>query len=96
MTKDSNDRVQLTYDEAVAMLPEGDMVHTFINGLPGMIIGANWEREKLLEAFRSFRTELSGEMAQSMGHGLVFHDGHHYVFVETKENDPKRTEETVP
>lgn len=66
----SNDRTPLTYDQAVAMLPEGETIHTFRNTC-GMLIGADWSREQILEAIRNGKPELAGETASSMNHGLV-------------------------
>ena len=61
----------LTYDEAVALLPDGDEVHAFLS-MGGMLIGADWERGKILELLReSDRREVTGPAAQSMGHGLA-------------------------
>lgn len=85
------ERIHLTYDEAVAMLPEGDEIHTFISG-GMMLIGADWSRESVLELLKTGKPEKSGEMAAGMGHGLVaFRDvrenGDLYdpLFIKTKE-----------
>lgn len=70
------------------MLPDGDYVHTFVNAGPGVLIGADWERESVLERFRDKEKqppELSGPMATNAGHGICFWDKNHWVFVATKE-----------
>ena len=42
------EKVLLSYDQAVAMLEDGDGdVHVFIN-LAGMLIGADWRREQVI------------------------------------------------
>lgn len=91
-------RTQLTAEQAEAMLPEGDYVHTFVNAA-GILLGADWERESVLKRFRDGTKqppELAGAIATSMNHGICFWDGDHWVFVETKPtNDTPRTAETV-
>lgn len=60
----------LTLDEALAALPDGDSVHTFLGGFP--LIGADWPREKLIDALReSPSVSITGPMAQGMGHGMA-------------------------
>ena len=83
----TDDVVKLTYDEAVAMLPEG-RVHTFVNPPMGILIGADWDREDIYALLRSGRPELSGEQATAMGHGLVAFRETGPVFIETQAADP--------
>lgn len=64
------DRIKLSYDEAVALLPDGDDIHTFINP-GGMLIGADWRRQQVLDILKTGSPELSGQMATDMGHGIV-------------------------
>ena len=82
----SGDEVQLlTYDEAVALLPDGDEIHTFLDG--GIaLVGAHWPRQQILDLLRSTdRREVTGPAAQSMGHGLAaFGPGGEPVFIATK------------
>ena len=60
----------LTYDEAVSLLPDGDVVHTFYNNAFGLI-GADWSREDILQKLRSSEIiELTGGVARGMGHGM--------------------------
>ncbi len=81
----SDERVFLTADEAIAMLPDGDDIHTFRNP-NGMIIGADWRRDTLIAAIRSVHEiELAGETATRMNHGLAIHDEHGLLFIATKE-----------
>jgi hypothetical protein len=83
------ERVVLTVEQAVAMLPDGDSIHTFLDGVA--LIGADWSREEILEGFNTAESiELAGPTATSMGHGLVFLDNRGiWVFVETKKVEAK-------
>jgi hypothetical protein len=80
----SDDVVLLSYDEAVALLPDGDTIHTFLNPA-GMLVGADWDREQVLDLLRTTdRREVTGPEAQSFGHGLAAWDPRgHVVFIET-------------
>jgi hypothetical protein len=84
---DRHRRVQLTYEQAVAMLPDGEQVHTFLDG--GLaLIGADWDREQVLALLRTGAPEMSGEQATAMGHGLVaFRPDAGPVFIETRPGD---------
>lgn len=65
-------RVELTPEQAIALLPEGETVHTFRNPGVGMMLGADWKRAEVEREIRDAeRRELAGEIATSMGHGLV-------------------------
>lgn len=77
-----SDRVELTAEEAIAMLPDGETVHTFRGG--GMLLlGADWDRAEILELIRNHLCELAGPGATAMGHGLYVHDGSG-LFVATR------------
>jgi hypothetical protein len=79
------EKILLSYDQAVAMLEDGDGdVHVFMNPA-GMLIGADWRREQVLIMLKAGECELGGEMCMKMGHGLVCtHQGKHH-FVQTKK-----------
>ena len=82
-----NDAVLLSYDEAVALLPEGERIHTILDsGIA--LLGADWDREQVLGLLRTTdRREVTGPAAQAMGHGLAaFRDGEP-VFIETRSED---------
>lgn len=84
MTSDETPAI-VSYDDAVAMLPDGDTIHTFRGSLP-MMIGADWPREGILSALAKTEViQLSGPVATGMGHGLVVFDGGSYLFIETKK-----------
>ena len=78
------ERVSVAFDDAVAMLPDGDEIHTFRN-TANILIGADWSRKTLIEWLKEHRTELSGPMAAGMGHGLVGFDGAGPLFIATKK-----------
>lgn len=82
----SDTKRYLTYDEAVSLLPYEDEIHTFINN--GILIGADWSREDILDKLRKSTIELSGPTATAMGHGIAAYsvDGKSYkglLFIET-------------
>lgn len=74
------------YDRAVAMLPDGDYVHTFRQAGP-CLIGADVEREKLLLIMLALAPtiELTGPIMRGMGHGMVLADDVGFLFIKTKE-----------
>ena len=82
----SDDIELLTYDEAVALLPEGERIHTYLDS-PVALIGADWDRDAVLTLLRTTdRREVTGPAAQAMGHGLAaFRDGEP-VFIETRSS----------
>lgn len=83
----NDDIVLLTYDEAVALLPEGGTVHTLLDTGTGCLVGADWSREQVLDLLRAGRREVTGPAAQAMDHGLAaFRDGAP-VFIETARTE---------
>jgi hypothetical protein len=88
----SDERVFLTVDEAVAMLPDDETIHTYVTGGP-CLIGADWDRSEIVSLLNNAPEkgiELAGEMATAMGHRLAVLQMHpatngHYVFIETKD-----------
>lgn len=75
----------LTKEEAIAMLPERESVHTFRNPAPSVLVGADWGREEIIKAINKYDVELTGKEASAMGHGMAFQDEYGWVFVETRE-----------
>ena len=84
MNSPDEERVFLTKEQAISMLPDGDSVHTIVQCGFGLI-GADWSKEKMLSTIDKHRFELSGKITTSMGHGMTFRNGTGYVFVETKK-----------
>jgi hypothetical protein len=79
-----SERVTLTVEEAIAMLAEGEIVHTFRGG-NGIILGADWNRADVLRAIcETDRRELSGELATAMKHGLCINSGGP-LFIATRD-----------
>lgn len=77
----------LPEEEAIAMLPESDRVHTYTeNGF-----GADWDRADIVAVIRdSSRRERTGPMATAMGHGLVvWRENGRPLFVATREEVPE-------
>jgi hypothetical protein len=77
----------LSFDEAVALLPDGDRIHTFLDaGIT--LIGARWDREDVLALLRDTdRREVTGPSAQSFGHGLAAYRDGEPVFIETRREN---------
>jgi hypothetical protein len=86
MIETEDGRTMLTFDEAVALLPDGDQIHTFLDS-PVALIGADWTRDQILDLLRSGEPELSGRRATDAGHGLAVRrdiDEGGPVFIATK------------
>jgi hypothetical protein len=90
VVRPEDERVELTPEQAIAMLPDGENVHTFRNS-SGVMLGADWGRASIEDEIRNAeKRELAGGMATSMGHGLVlFPKGAQYqrdlLFVATRK-----------
>jgi hypothetical protein len=83
-TMDTNERVKLTAEQAIAMLPDGEQIHTFRNPAPSLMIGADWDRADVVKAIRKHGVELSGEAATAAGYGLALFDGS-WLFIKTRK-----------
>lgn len=63
----SDDKIILTADEAIALLPMGAFVHNYINP-NGMMIGCDYERPKAIEVIKDADLlELGGDNAKMIG-----------------------------
>lgn len=90
MTEIDN-RVFLTVDQAIEMLPDRNTIHTFLDGV--FLIGADWDKDDIIEGLKAAPEngiQLSRPFASSMGHGFCFAKeyrgrGWRWVFVETTE-----------
>lgn len=58
----------ISYEQAEAMLPDTDRLHTFVTG-GGIPIGADWDRDDVLKAMAEAELVWSGHGA-NMGHEL--------------------------
>ena len=54
-------KVDLNYDEAVSLLPDGDDIHTFKNA-PFGLIGADWSREDILNKLKKLILPLNSQV----------------------------------
>ena len=84
----------LTVEQAISVLPNTEMLHTFYN-LPFGLIGADWDRKNLIKKIQgSDYLEMTGEQAQGMGHGLAVYNKNSkqkdILFVETDMNKLKK------
>lgn len=78
-----SEALTLTADEAIALLPEGEIVHNYTVG--GMMIGADHGREGVIEDLRkAVRIQLDrGGRAHAMRHPLIVWDTpKHYSIYE--------------
>lgn len=75
--------LRLSLDEAVALLPDGDDIHAFVNPA-GILVGADWKRGRILDLLRNGKPELSGTEATASGHGIVAFREDGPVFIETR------------
>ena len=83
--------IELSFDEAAKLLPEGDTVHTFRNPRLGMMLGADWNREDVLKAMReSDVIQVTGPAAQSMRHGIAINHGGGILFIEAANYEAAR------
>lgn len=80
----------LTIEEATALLPAGETIHTFYS--VGMcLVGGDWDRADILQKLVEVdKIELAGDLARSMGHGLaVYKKGAKLIdvlFIETDKD----------
>lgn len=95
----ADDKTVLTYDQAVALLPEGDEIHTFRNPHGGVLIGADWSRARILEVLAAAPfIEVTGPQAQETGHGLFVEDEHGALYIQAAEYKTalRRQPSTIP
>lgn len=73
--------VILTYDQAVSVLPDGDMIHTYYS-VPNTLLGADWSRNDVLDVIRKGNPQIGGKMCRDSGHGLVVFTGTGPLFIK--------------
>jgi hypothetical protein len=74
----------LNYDQAVALLNEGDTIHVFVNP-NGMLVGADWSRKEVLKLLKEAdEIQIGGEQCIAFKHGLVATSGARNHFIESK------------
>ena len=79
----------LTIEEATALLPDSETIHTFYStGI--CLVGGDWDRADILQKLEEAKIELAGDSARSLGHGLaVYKDGaklSDVLFIETDKD----------
>lgn len=82
----SDERETVSLEVAVGMLcvKPGSVVHTFRQAGP-YLIGADWDRDALIEAMRSAPAiDITGPAAQSLQHGLCIDHQGGPLFIETQ------------
>lgn len=88
---------ELTKEEAIAMLPPGEEIHTFRDAVAdgtGVLFGADARREAILRKIQAFPCYRAGPGATGMGHGLCISDiADMPLFVQT---EPEETEDERP
>lgn len=91
-----NEKKFITKEQAVYILPDGNLIHTFYQ-LGSSLVGADWRREEIIEKIqKSDILELTGEIAKGMGHGLVAYDKDterqsQILFIETNAEEVGRS-----
>lgn len=87
-----NGQIVLTLEEAVARLPKGNRIHTFLQAGP-VLVGAHWTRAQVMALLKEAaaredphrQIQETGDEAQSVGHGIAAEDEvHGNVFIEAR------------
>lgn len=91
------ERIFLTEQQAIELLPEGEQIHTFLNSRIALF-GADWDRDEVIGKIRrSDYREVSGAVARGLKHGLALYNRGatlaDVVFVET---NPEKLDALYP
>ena len=79
------DATVISIEDAIARLPDGPNIHTFRNPSAGMMLYADWDREKLIAAMKAAPVIIcTGPLASAVNHGIALHDNAGCLFIETK------------
>lgn len=79
----SDERIILTKEQALSMLPFKKDIHIFRNPSGGILMGFDVDRKEIIEKINKHEVEVTGEQAQEMGHGMALCDEHGWMFIET-------------
>lgn len=81
----SDEKMMLTPEEAISLLPDGEHVHNYVNPAAGMFIGCDYDRADAEEHIKkAIQREIAGPGCQGMKHGLaVWSDNKRVSFFET-------------
>ena len=82
-----DDRVFLNKEEALSCLNDGEQVHPFVNPAGGMLVGADWDRQKIEQLFDEYPDdiEIGGEQSRQMKHAIVVSRNGNPIFIEANE-----------
>lgn len=68
----TDEKILLTADEAISLLPDGEYVHNYINNVPGLFIGCDYDRADAEKHIRdAIACEISGPGCKGMKHALA-------------------------
>lgn len=78
------EKIRLTPEEAIACLPDGDLIHTlYSNGF--VLVGADWDRQEVIDHINKHNgAEIAGPAARRMNHGICL-DAASRLFCEHDE-----------
>jgi hypothetical protein len=81
----SDEKILLSAEEAISLLPDRKYVHNYVNPSSGMMIGCDLERSEAEDHIRkAVQREIGGPECQAMKHGLVvWNTETHLSFFET-------------
>lgn len=93
------DRLFLTKEQAISLLPKGKQVHTFRNP-NGMLIGCDWSKKRVIEKINDSGDKclaIGGEASKSLKHALIIQTaGDSPLFVETDMDKVEAIEKLQP
>ena len=87
MVKTKDGKKYLNVREAIRLLPESELIHTFYStGI--YLVGGDWDRADILQKLIEVdRIEIAGDSARSMKHGLAAYNNgarmEDVLFIET-------------
>lgn len=105
MRKTDDGKIFLTPKEAEQIIVKGDYVHTYVNPIGGIMVGADRSRQSILDDLEKYSDsiEIGGTDCRSMKHGIVIVKGNgsnlfiNHDEAELEKIDPiDKTEEINP
>jgi hypothetical protein len=80
-------RREVPIDEAISRIGDGDQIHIF-RSTSFALLGADWDREDLIEAMRKSGVVEAGPQACAVGHTLAIeNNGGSPLFIEAQARD---------
>lgn len=68
---------------ALAMIADGDRIHVTTEPRPGIMVGAEWDRQDVIFLIKSGKPELTGPIASKAGYRLAVDS----YFIRTRPED---------